>query len=152
MVQLFDLHSAHLYLAQIKQIVQCILLPEKHRCYSWEQTQDTTCVKADRHVNENQQLFVTACKAQADGDVLHSDQVLVLTSNRATYENKALTSMKTDIGHSITAWRELEDKKKMDGKQQKKREHRTGTKIMLFKFRYVFVGICLYTVSNVDLF
>ncbi len=58
------------------------------------------------HVNEKQQQFVTACKAEADGDVLHSDQVLMLTSIQTIYENKALTTMKTDIGQSFRVERE----------------------------------------------
>ncbi len=60
------------------------------------------------HVNEKQQQFVTACKAEADGDVLHSDQVLMLTSIQTIYENKALTTMKTDIGQSFRVVRERE--------------------------------------------
>ncbi len=60
------------------------------------------------HVNEKQQQFVTACKAEADGDVLHSDQVLMLTSIQTIYENKALTTMKTDIGQSFRVERERE--------------------------------------------
>ncbi len=60
------------------------------------------------HVNEKQQQFVTACKAEADGDVLHSDQVLMLTSIQTIYENKALTTMKTDIGQSFRVEREGE--------------------------------------------
>lgn len=74
------------------------------------------------HVNEKQQQFVTACKAEADVDVLHSDQVLMLTSNRTSYENKVLTTMKTDIGQSVTVEREREKEKERERGRLKEME------------------------------
>lgn len=58
-------HSGHLYSAQIKQIFQCIVLPEKHHAVLESKHRIQHVPRPTKHVNENQQQFVTACEAEA---------------------------------------------------------------------------------------